>query len=92
MDSDFTFESQLIFSSFFQYLHLLYSPDISMSIGLSRVEVQCATCRAHIGHVFDDGAQSSALRYCVNSASLRFLQRNANSPSTNTTAPPNSPN
>lgn len=71
--SDTKFESGCGWPSFYEPISkssVIYLPD--NSLGMSRTEVECGRCKAHLGHVFEDGPPPTGLRYCINGVVLDF--------------------
>jgi peptide-methionine (R)-S-oxide reductase len=74
-ESDTKFESGCGWPSFYQPISktsIIYLEDNSH--GMKRTEVECGRCKAHLGHVFEDGPPPTGLRYCINGVILDFAK------------------
>jgi len=71
-DSGTKYESGSGWPSFYKPLDGAVDTTEDRTLGMRRVEVHCARCGGHLGHVFPDGPRPTGLRFCMNGAALKF--------------------
>lgn len=76
-DSDTKYDSGSGWPSFYAAIDKeAIKEELDTSYGMRRIEIKCAACDSHLGHVFPDGPKPTGMRYCVNSVSLDFEKKN----------------
>jgi peptide-methionine (R)-S-oxide reductase len=74
-NSDTKFESGTGWPSFYAPIEQAVTTTSDKSYGMTRTEVNCATCGGHLGHVFPDGPRPTGERYCMNGVALEFEEK-----------------